>query len=306
MNQDRKNNIFPLQGWVGLGLVAIFWPLNWFLEGPRSHWAFFFLWTGFSLVVDGLVYKRTGTSLLTRSWRQYLGLFLFSAPAWWLFEALNWRVQNWVYVGKDFLGNWGYMILSTVAFSTVIPAVFGTAELVGSARFFQKPRPGPVIKPDQRTTMGFFLAGWVMLILLLAWPKIFFPFMWLSIYFILEPLNVWLGNRNLAQWTQTGDWRPILALWGGVLVTGFFWEFWNFWSYPKWVYSVPYLDFLHIFEMPVLGYGGYLPFALELFALYNLVSGLLGDQRISYLRIVSQSEPAGPASSSSGSPGAGI
>jgi hypothetical protein len=287
-NLDRLTNNFPFQGWVGLGLVAIFWPLNWFIEGPRSHWAFFFLWTGYCLVVDGLVYLRTGTSLLTRSWQQYLRLFLISAPAWWLFEALNWRVQNWVYIGKNFLGNWEFAILSTVAFSTVMPAVFGTVELVGSARFFQKPRQGPVIKPTRRTTLGFFLAGWVMLILLLAWPKIFFPFMWLSIYFILEPLNIWLGNRNLVEGTHTGDWRPILALWGGVLVTGFFWEFWNFWSYPKWVYSVPYLDFLHIFEMPLLGYGGYLPFALELFALYHLVNGLLGDRSVSYLKIFYQ------------------
>ena len=28
--------------------------------------------------------------------------------------------------------------------------------------------------------------------------------------------------------------------------------------------------------MPVLGYGGYLPFALELFALYHLFAGILG------------------------------
>jgi hypothetical protein len=50
---------------------------------------------------------------------------------------------------------------------------------------------------------------------------------------------------------------------------------WNFYSYPKWVYRVPFVNFWHIFEMPLLGYLGYLPFALELFALYHLVIGLL-------------------------------
>ena len=129
------------------------------------------------------------------------------------------------------------------------------------------------------------MAGWVLLGLMLAWPQIFFPFTWLSIYFILEPINVWLGNRNLSQWTQKGDWRPILALWAGVLVTGFTWEFWNFWSYPKWIYTIPYLDYLHFFEMPLLGYGGYMPFALELFALYHLITGLLGDQRSQYVKV---------------------
>jgi hypothetical protein len=46
-------------------------------------------------------------------------------------------------------------------------------------------------------------------------------------------------------------------------VCGFFWEAWNFYSYPKWVYHVPFVSWLKLFEMPLLGYGGYLPFALE-------------------------------------------
>lgn len=277
---------FPLQGWIGFGLVALFWPLNWFLEGPRSHWGFAALWAGYCLLVDGIVLKRTGTSLLTRSYKKYIGLFLVSAPAWWIFELLNWRLENWYYDGKALFSDLEYGLLATIAFSTVIPAVFGTAELVASTRFFHKPRRGPVISPDYRTTLGFFIAGWIMLLGMLIWPRYLFPFLWLSIYFILEPLNVWFGNRTLSRWTQTGDWRPVLALWGGVLITGIFWEFWNFWSYPKWIYTIPYLDFWHIFEMPLFGYGGYLPFALELFALYHLIAGLLGDKQTRYVKLV--------------------
>jgi len=276
---------FPIRGWIGLVLVVIFWPLNWFLSGPRSHWGFFFLWTGYCLMVDGIVFKRTGTSLVFRSVRKYIGLFLVSALAWWLFEALNWRLKNWYYDGKELFNNIEYGVLATIAFSTVIPAVFGTAELVASTRFFREPMRGPIIRLDRRTTTGFFVTGWIMLVLMLVWPRYYFPFMWLSVYFILEPVNVWLGNRSLAFWTQKGDWRPILALWGGVLMTGLFWEFWNYWSYPKWIYTVPYLNFWHIFEMPVLGYGGYLPFALELFALYHFVSSLWGDQQTRYVRV---------------------
>jgi len=268
-------------------LVAVFWPLNWLLPGVRSHWGFFFLWTGYSLLVDGWTYQRTGTSLLTRSWRKYLGLFAVSAPAWWLFELLNWRVGNWHYIGKEQFSNLAYAMLASLAFSTVIPAVFGTAELLASTRFFKRPRRGPRIVPNRPTTLGFFLAGWTMLSLMLIWPRYFFPFLWLSVYFILEPINIWSGNRSLAQWTQRGDWRPVYALWAGVLITGFFWEFWNFWSYPKWVYTVPYVNFWHLFEMPILGYGGYLPFALELHALYHLVTGWFGGRNSDYTRFVS-------------------
>ena len=83
----------PLQGWIGLVLVAIFWILNWGLRGLRTQWAFFPLWLGYCLTMDGLVFWRTGTSLLTR-WRKYVGLFLASAPVWWLFELANRRSKT--------------------------------------------------------------------------------------------------------------------------------------------------------------------------------------------------------------------
>ena len=86
----------PLHGWIGLALIAIFWPVNWLMEGLRSQWAFFPLWLGYTLTVDGLVYLRKGTSLSARNWKKYVGLFLLSAPVWWLFELFNLRLQNWV------------------------------------------------------------------------------------------------------------------------------------------------------------------------------------------------------------------
>ncbi len=67
---------FPLHGWLGLALVAVFWSLNWSLGRLRTQWAFFPLWLGYCLTIDGLVVWRTGTSLLTRSWRKYVGLFI--------------------------------------------------------------------------------------------------------------------------------------------------------------------------------------------------------------------------------------
>jgi len=30
----------------------------------------------------------------------------------------------------------------------------------------------------------------------------------------------------------------------------------------KWVYDIPYVDALRLFEMPILGYAGYLPFGV--------------------------------------------
>jgi hypothetical protein len=288
---QREMRSFPFHGWLGLVLTLVFWMLNWGLSGIRTHYLFFGLWLGFCLTVDGLTWWLRGSSMLQRSWRRFLALFLLSAPVWWLFEFFNERLQNWHYLGTETFTAPIFRLWATLNFTTVIPAVFCASELAAGFRWIQRLRRGPVIRPTRFTTLAFFFAGWIMLALLLIWPRWFFPFVWISVYFILEPINVWLGNRNLAQWTAKGDWRPVVSLWIGVLICGFFWELWNYYSYPKWIYAISYADWLRIFEMPLLGYGGYLPFALELYAMTHLLVGLAGKKDLHFVAI----EPTSPA-----------
>lgn len=284
--QKISFSTLPPQLWLGLLLIAVAWPLNWLLDGLRTHLLFFPLWLGYILVVDGLVLYRRGTSLLTRNKRAFVGLFLVSMPIWWLFEAVNWRTQNWEYLGREQISDLAYVTLASLSFSTVIPAVFGTAELVSSMSWIKRLPKGPVIKPTPLTLWAFLFTGWAMLAAMLIWPAIFFPFIWLSFYFILAPVNVWLGNRSLAEYTAVGNWQPVVAIWIGALICGFFWEMWNIYAFPKWIYHVPPFEFLYLFEMPLLGYGGYLPFGLELFAFYQLVIGLLGYKSLArYIHI---------------------
>ena len=267
---------WPVHGTLGLLLVAVFWGLNWGLDGLRTHWGFFPLWLGYCLSVDALVVRRTGTSLLTRGRPAYLGLFAASVPTWWLFELINARTRNWIYLDADSIGPVEYALLASLSFSTVIPAVFGTAELAASFGWVRRLGPGPRIAPTAGTLRLILVLGVVLLVLTLAGPRFFFPGVWLSGFFIVEPVNARLGFRSLLETTARRDWRPVVALWVGVLICGFFWELWNYWSFPKWIYRVPFVDFARIFEMPLLGYGGYLPFALELFAIYHLLTGILG------------------------------
>jgi hypothetical protein len=275
----------PVRFWIGAALIAVAWPLNWLLPGLRTQFLFFPLWLGYVLVVDALVWLRKGSSLWTRNPRAFVGLFLVSAPSWWLFELINLRTQNWEYVGREFFTDAQYALLATISFSTVIPAVFGTTELVSTAKWLKRLKPGFVLRPTPTVSRGFAMAGAIMLAAMLVWPQFFFPFVWLSVYFLLEPLNVWLGNRSLGDYTARGDWRPVIGLWIGALICGFFWEMWNCFSYPQWIYFVPYVSFLHVFEMPILGYGGYLPFGMELFALYHLITGLLGHPESTYVQV---------------------
>jgi hypothetical protein len=269
----------PIHGWIGLALIAAFWILNWSISGLRTHWTFFPLWLGYSLTVDALTFSRKEISIFSQSRMAFLEMFIISIPVWWLFELLNLRTQNWFYEGRQFFTDFQYAVLASLSFSTVIPAVFGTADLLTTFKWFSKSRPGFCIIPTRQKMLGMFALGWIMLALLLLLPGYVFWLVWLSVYFIVEPVNVWLGHRSIFNYLASGDWRPVFALSIGCLICGFFWEMWNFYSYPKWIYNVPLVNFLHVFEMPLLGYLGYLTFCLELYAFYNLTTGLLKRKR---------------------------
>ena len=256
----------------GLILIAIFWPLNWVLDGMRTHLLFFPLWLGYVLAVDGWTLRRTGTSPLARSPRRFVGLFLCSVPFWWLFELLNLRLGNWEYLGRERFTDLQYFLLSSIAFSTVAPAVLGTAELLRSFVFFDRFEGGPRLRPTRRLDAGLFFTGTVMMAAMLAWPHACYPFAWTSLVLLLEPIARLLRRPTLVDDLAQGDWRPWMSLWAAGLVCGFFWEMWNFWSYPKWIYHIPGVDFWRVFEMPILGYLGYLPFALELYLLRSLLT----------------------------------
>lgn len=282
--KQKRIKTIPVFGLIGLVLIAIFWPLNWFLAGPRTHVLFFPLWVGYILTVEGLTLARGGTPFLRRSLTGFVVLFVVSAPAWWLFELINLRTGNWHYEGRALFTDLEYAIYATISFSIVIPAVFCTANLLRTFRWPGRFRNRRKLGMSTTLARVFFLIGIVMLSLVIIWPKYFYPFMWGSLFFLLDPINHILGKPTILSSLSRGDWTLFATLPAAALTCGFFWEIWNLYSYPKWTYDIPFVNFLHVFEMPLLGYIGYLPFGLELYSLYHLVvprrlelSRILGD-----------------------------
>ncbi len=45
---------------------------------------------------------------------------------------------------------------------------------------------------------------------------------------------------------------------------------WNFYSLGHWEYTIPFVHTFEVFEMPLLGYAGYLPFGLECVAVVEI------------------------------------
>ena len=266
--------LLPYRGLLGLLLIAIAWPLS----QQISQNLFFPLWLGFILLVDGLVLRRTGTSLVVRSPKIMVVMFIVASPYWWAFEGINQITQNWVYVTPTENDSGGLVgvIQASLSYSTVVPAVFEVSELIGSFGFIKRfaRLPSLVLSRPQIILAGVFGLG--SLVTMLIWPTYLFPMTWLCLFFIFDPINNLTGRPSIIAQVKNGDYRTVVAFALGALVCGFFWEMWNRDASVSWEYNIGYLDFARIFQMPLLGYGGYLPFGLETYAVFHFVAGLLG------------------------------
>ena len=266
--------LLPYRGLLGLLLIAIAWPLS----QQIGQNLFFPLWLGFILLVDGLVLRRTGTSLAVRSPKIMVVMFIVASPYWWAFEGINQITQNWVYVTptEEDSGGLVGVIQASLSYSTVVPAVFEVSELIGSFGFIKRfaRLPSLVLSRPQIILAGVFGLG--SLVTMLIWPTYLFPMTWLCLFFIFDPINNLTGRPSIIAQVKNGDYRTVVAFALGALVCGFFWEMWNRDASVSWEYNIGYLDFARIFQMPLLGYGGYLPFGLETYAVFHFVAGLLG------------------------------
>ena len=268
--------VLPYRGLLGIALIALFWTASWLKLGLLGHYSFFPLWLGYILTLEGLVLRRTGTSLIQRNTWTFAGMFVIATPFWWFFEGVNQFTENWRYLGNEDRSTAHFILFSSWAFSIVVPAVLETAEYLRSIRFIDKMSTGPLISPSRTFITGAILTGVICLIALVIWPRYAFPVTWLGVFFILDPINYLQGRPSVLASVQHGDWRLPWSLALGALIGGFFWEMWNFNAVPKWEYDIAFFEFVHIFEMPILGYGGYLPFGLETFAAYHFFAGILG------------------------------
>lgn len=259
---------YPWWGWMGLVSLGIFWCLAW----TRFPWfaeyqgyTFTPLWLSFIVVLNAWTYHRSGRCLLLDHPTFFLSLFIWSAGFWWYFEYLNRFVQNWRYIGIEPMTPLSYIFHSTLAFSTVLPAVWSACTFLQTLPFFTKrPFSQPLSLPQQaKFGWGLLAVGGICLLGLPLWPNYFFPVLWMGPLLVLLGIQVTGRQRTLFSALEQGQWQVIAIPACASLFCGFFWEMWNMYSAAKWEYTIPFVDRFHIFEMPILGYAGYLPFGLE-------------------------------------------
>ncbi len=263
-----KDRILRFNLYTGLGILSCSAVLLAFEVSFVKTWFFSLAWWSFILIMDSLNYRKSGASPLSGPFGEFLFVTFISVFVWLVFELFNLRLNNWNYHGlpENLPLRWlGYFI----AFATVMPAMWEISLFAGSHLKNRKLalfrlRPTPLL------LKGSLVFGTGCIFLVIIWPRLFFPLTWLCFIFMLEPLNIWLGNESYVKDMDKRDWARFWSWVLAGLVAGILWEFWNFWAGSHWVYHLSYLDFWRFFQMPVFGYTGFLPFALEVFAFYHI------------------------------------
>ncbi len=243
-------------------------------------WATPIMWTGLILIVDAILAKSNRSLIQNRA---IVKLALISVVCWWMFEWFNIFLSNWHYQGllqSLPLRYFGYVW----AFSTIFPGVLLIYGIVLSLMPKLLFRQIPI-------TSSFLVASFIIGLLFLFIPIIPFSmyyvnraadpdlflwckwaantyyreftagFVWLAFIFILEPLNYLANRPSLYADLILGKYTKLVALLIAGLLCGYLWEFWNFWAATKWIYTVPILPSIKLFEMPVPGYIGFAAFA---------------------------------------------
>ena len=275
----RRLKPFPWWGWLGAIITIFAWTLAW----TRFPWfaefqphTFTPLWAAFILVINGLCYRQSGHCMMLERPVFFLLLFPISSAFWWFFEYLNRFVQNWYYIGPELSAS-QYFWYATLPFSTVLPAVIGVRDWLISGRWLRQRFdcfwPLKVAFPRVFAILTLILSA-CGLAFIGIWPNIFFPLLWVAPLLIILSLQTLLHEHHILSSLSEGNWSEVVAAALAALICGLFWETWNYYSLAKWKYAIPYVQGYPIFEMPLLGYAGYLPFGLECAAVASLLADI--------------------------------
>ena len=272
----------PARDWARVPLPpgrALPRPQGWLGSAGRSvaHNITPLCWVGYLLVFDGLLARlarrrgRPDLNAIRARPNRFVFLWLASVPLWCYFDWVNFRFMGaWAYHGlpPSVIARYGgYMI----AFAAICPGMFLAAHWLNALGMDRLRARGVRIGLPLQV-----------MILLLGVSFVAYPFavrtpignltLWVSLMFLLDPLNHWLGAPSVI-----GDWRAgrfgrTLSLMAGGAICGLCWEFWNYWAVAKWTYDLPFLgswEQYRYFEMPWLGFLGFPAFAVECWVVLN-------------------------------------
>jgi hypothetical protein len=268
--------------WIGLAASAgtlVFTSLH--LRRPvwLNDWALLPLWWGFILVMDGLVYHRNaGRSLYATATTELIAMGVLSISGWLIFEYFNFFIRlNWYYPLAGLITHDKFLIYAVLGSSAFIPMAFEWYQFLCTfPGLAVKYRNGPKLAWSKGVRITIGLVAFAGLVASAWFPDDLFFIVWLSPLIILSialgMLGIWTPFVSIK---ERGDWSFLLVfaptfLFQGILLEGANWLSVehtaagqiNGFNPGYWTYVIPYVNQVHIFEMPLLGYLGYLPFSV--------------------------------------------
>ena len=237
---------------------------------PVPTWFYVLAWYPTLVILDEVVVLLGGESLLTRP-RELVVMLWWSTVIWLLFEAINFRLQDWYYVFLP-AGRLERWVGITVSLATVVPAVLLPERVLDRLGVWRDLRLGGFTLEQWHLRIGGW-AGWGLLALVLAFPRYLYPLTWGAVWLVAEPLLYRRDpGRSLFGDLARGSWGRIARLMAAGLFAGGLWESFNAVARGRWIYTVPFLEDWKIFEMPLVGFLGFPFFALEVWSLYHLLA----------------------------------
>jgi Domain of unknown function (DUF4332) len=237
---------------------------------PVPTWFYVLAWYPTLVMLDQTVVLLGGESLSARP-RELAAMLWWSVVIWLVFEALNFRLQDWYYVFLP-AGRLERWIGITVSLATVVPAVLLPERLLDRLGVWREVRARAIPLGARELR----IAGWAgcaLLAAVLAFPRYLYPLTWGAVWLIVEPLLYARDpDRSLFADIAAGRWGRIARLMAAGLFAGALWETFNSVARGRWIYTVPFLEGLKIFEMPLVGFLGFPFFALEVWSLYHLLA----------------------------------
>lgn len=230
-----------------------------------------------NFVIDGIVYKRTGgKSIFNNDPQELVGIAVSSTAGWLIFEYLNFFVlEFWYYPNGGMINDAEFCTYAIFASSALIPLGFELYSLFNSfPRFVSLYQNGIKICFGKKVQIMVLIASYAGLFFMSFMPNVLCPVIWLAPLFILTVMLDLLGIWTPFTPITKGNWSPVLLTALTYLVGGFLLEGQNYLSATHeggvlhshlpvyWVYNVPFINRFHVFEMPVMGFYGYLPFGI--------------------------------------------
>jgi len=246
--------------------------------GSALHYTFVPLWWGFILFLDGILFQRNqGISFISKHPNTLIIAAITSMFGWYYFEYLNFFVlQNWYYPDLHLIASPFTYVWSALTFSTIWPSLFIWYNLLRTIpAFTNKYRSGPIISLSFSAKVIVAILGCIICVITSIWSSVFFWMVWLGPLMIVSVTLSLLKIPSPFSPIRKGDWSCFLLMGLATLFNGFFWEMWNFWSSPNnpnyWKYNLPYIHEFLIFEMPILGFSGYIFFGAVCWVMFILL-----------------------------------